>query len=424
MSSLALASGRHLSAARDRLAEAVSLPALAIIGMLLLIARRPEAIFRAEFNWEEANAFFVPTFFVNPLSLLIEPWGGTLQVIPRLGYQALRAVPVYWAPLAENLLAFGGIVAVAAFIASDRISGAIPDRVIRLALATMLFVLPGQGEVIGTFVNVQWHAALWLAILPIASTPITNVGRWVERVIVLLAALTGPFAMLLAPVYLWRLRSHPDPHFIWLSAIVSVGGVLQLASILASGRVGSSDEIALAPGLTTLWLHTTIVPVVGERLSNALVAVGPPTEILLLGATLLTAALAATAWRIMSTRLVPLAYGGVAVAITGIAVHTGQGIWRPGVNERYFLLASVVVVLVIIVGVARRHVFAPVLAALLTLGVVADFRLTPHPAQGWPETHACIGQAEACVVPIWPHDYDVYWPGADGTYEMPEHYDP
>jgi hypothetical protein len=82
------------------------------------------------------------------------------------------------------------------------------------------------------------------------------------------------------------------------------------------------------------------------------------------------------------------------------------------------------VVTIVVAGAARRSALGAVLAVLLATGVASDFRLDPYPEGGWDQTHACIQQATACTIPIWPRDYDVHWPGADGTYELPSHDDP
>ena len=412
---------RHAVARRFVL---VGWPLLAVMDLLILIARRPEAVFAAEFTWEEANAFYIPTFFLDPVSLLTETWGGTFQVVPRIGYQLLRLVPVQWAPLFENLLAFAVLMAVSVFIASDRLAGMIPDRRLRIAIGLMLPLLAAQGEVIGTLVNAQWYGGLWLAGLTIAHAPVTGPGRWLERLAAALIALTGPFSTLLAPVYLWRLRGNRDAHALWLAAIVTSGGIIQLASVLASGRAESAGQGSFVLASITFLLHAAVVPVLGERLTAAIGQAGVPAWIVALGGILMVAAVGRTVWRNLPGRALPMAYAALVVAASGIAVHGGFAIWPPGAYERYFLLASMLVAGAVIAGLVRRQLLALPLALLLGSGVAADFRLTPHPPQGWDAAHGCIGREEPCIVPIWPPGYEVHWPGSEGTYVMPDHDDP
>lgn len=423
MSSATLASSLRDGRTQDGLLGAMSLPFLAAVGLLLLIARRPEAVFLAEFNWEEANAFYVPTFFLDPLALLVEPWGGTFQVVTRLGYQLLRAVPVGLAPLAENVLAMAALVAVATFVASRRMAAVVPDWRLRAAVALALLLLPAQGNVIGTFVNAQWYGALWMALVPLAVEPASAAGRWVERAAVALMAVTGPFSTLLAPVYLWRLHDHRTRHARWLAAIVLSGGLIQAVSVFLAGRADTDGERSALFGAVTLALHTAVIPVLGERLASVIGAVGHPGLLFVAGG-LVAIAAAICVGQVLGRRTAPFLYAAVVVAISGVAVHSESGIWPPGANERYFLLAAAAVTSAIVIGAAQRRPLALLLLGILGFGILADFRLSPYPPQGWETTQACIGAVEPCVIPIWTHDYDVQWPGVDGDYVMPEHYDP
>ncbi len=404
--------------------ERIGWPELFLIGLLVVVARRPEAVLAAEFTWEEASAFYVPTFFLHSFAQLAEPWGGTLQVVPRIGYLLLRAVPVYWAPLVENLLALATLLAVAAFIASDRLVRVLPDRRARIALAALVLVLPAQRDVMGALMNAQWYAGLWLAMLPMAAQPATARGRWAERVVIACVALTGPIAMLLAPVYAWRFVSQRDRHRAWLAGIVLVGGAIQLAMILGTGRGDLTDQRPIELAVAIFWLHAAVVPVIGERLSAALGSSGVPAPILAVGAVVLAASLVVTAWRSLPRAFGPILYGAIMIAASGLAVHGGANVWPPGAYERYFFVAGVLVAAIVVMGVLRGHRLAVGLAVLLGVGIVIDFRLDAAPRQGWTTTHACIGADEPCVVPIWPREYDVLWPGADGEYRIPDHVDP
>jgi hypothetical protein len=419
-----LASARQTSRAQARRLEAIGWPALALIGLLVLLARRPEAVLAAEFTWEEAMAFYVPTFFLDPVAQLTEKWGGTFQIVPRLGYLILRAVPVYWAPLAENLLALFALLAVASFIASRRMLPIVPDRRLRLVLAGMLLVMPAQREVMGALMNSQWYGGLWLILLLMASIPATAAGRCLERGLVALVALTGPFSTLLVPLYVWRLRRSRTRHDIWLTAIVVGGGAIQLMAILSTGRADVVETRPAELAVVTFLLHAAIVPMLGERLSTALGSAGIPGPILFVGGAAAITSLVVTAWRALPRASVPLLYGAAAIGASGLAVHGGANVWPPGAYERYFIAAGALVAAIVVGGLVQRQHLAVVLGMLLGAAILSDFRLEPYPAQGWDETYACIGSVDPCVLPIWPRDYDVHWPGIDGEYRIPDHVDP
>ena len=424
MSSVSVTPARQQSLSLLQWLEGVGWPGLALIGLLVLIARRPEAVFAAEFSWEEATAFYIPTFFLDPVAQLTEAWGGTFQVVPRICYVLLGAVPVLWAPLAENLLAMAGLLAVAGFVASRRLSPVVPDRRLRLVLAGMLLVMPAQRDVIGALMNSQWYGGLWLILLPMASIPRSATGRWLERVLAVLVALTGPFSTLLAPLYAWRLRRNRTRHDIWLAAIVVAGGVVQLVAILSNGRAEVIEQRPAELAATTFWLHSVIVPMLGERLSTALGSAGIPAAVLAIGGIALGVALAVTAWRSMPRSSLPFFYGATAVGVSGIAIHGGANVWPPGAYERYFLAAGALMIAIVIAGLVRRERLAVFLAVLLGVGVLTDFRLDPYPSQGWSETHTCVGSTSPCVIPVWPPGYQVHWPGMGQDYDIPDHIDP
>lgn len=423
MNAVMLVAGRR-SRPAIRWGDTLSWPVLAMVGLLLLVARRPEALFAAEFNWEEASAFYVPTFFFDSAHLILEPWGGYLQVIPRIGYELLRPIPVFWAPLAENLLALVSLLAVAAFIASRRMAAVVPSGRLRLLFAALLLLLPAQQDVMGSIMNIQWYGALWLMLVSVATTPDLVPRRWIERVLVGLVAVSGPFSTLLAPVFLLRLRHRRDAQDVWLAIIVVAGGLVQLVFALADGRTAVTEPRPAGMTAVTFVLHSFIVPVLGERITNASAATGAPVVVLFLGGVVLTALIVITFWRTLPMRSLPVGYGAAAVGLAGLAVHGGANVWPPGANERYFLIAAGLTVAVVVAGTIRGQRLAYPLAALLALGLMGDFRLDPYPAQGWATNYRCIGSTAPCTLAVWPRDYDVHWPGGDGTYLLPQHFDP
>jgi hypothetical protein len=276
----------------------------------------------------------------------------------------------------------------------------------------------------GSWVNVQWYGAMWLAILVLIRSPASSLARWCERVLGGLFAVSGPFSTLLAPVFWWRLWKNGSTHDAWLAAIVTAGGAIQLGYALAAGRAEITDPRPLEMTLATFAVHVGIVPILGEQLSTALGDAGLPAAVLFLAGTILIIGLVVAGAQSLPTRIVPFAYAAGVVGFSGIAVHGGVNIWPPGENERYFLIGATLVVATVAIAAAQRRLFALPLAALLVLGISSDFRLESHPPQGWEGSQDCIGSESPCVIRVWPREYDIRWPGSGGAYEMPEHVDP
>lgn len=78
--------------------------------LMILVARRPEAIFRAQFFAEDGKVFYLPTFFSGP-GLLFEPYAGYLIVFPRLIAYAERLAPPAFAPMVGTIVTFAMIAA-------------------------------------------------------------------------------------------------------------------------------------------------------------------------------------------------------------------------------------------------------------------------------------------------------------------------
>lgn len=378
-------------------------------GALILFLRRPEDLLAAQFVAEEGNAFYAPTFFHSLPELLATPWSGYLQVVPRLGYTIIGWMPPAIAPLIENIFALAMPLAVAAYIASRRMACVIPDDRARLLVAGLLLVLPAQVGVLGTFVNAQWYLAIWMVCLAF----VVERRRW-ELFGLALAGLSGPFSILLAPVYWWR-RAR------WAAVIVTGCAIAQLVVVLMSGRhPGFNPNLFAALG--TLGLHGVVIPVLGLEITAALK--GWSAAAMLFAMVVLTAALVRIAVRSLPRSiLLPVGYAGLAIALAGIAAHRGV-IWDISTGARYFLPMGLAVAGIIVAGVRRADPTALLLTPLLVLGIVADFRLATYPPQDWQAHAGCIGSKQACVVPIYPSEYSILWPGTDGTYVMPLSYDP
>ncbi len=226
-------------------------------------------MFDAAFNFEEGNAFYVPTFFHGP-ELLLEPWGGSLQAIPRLGYAVLGFLPPLMAPLAENLLSYAIVVGTAAYVAGPRLAPVVPDQRLRLLLGASLLLMTGQQDILGFLVNAHWYLGLWMVVLVVTTDPLTGIGRWAERAFLLLAALSGPISILLTPLFWIRALRNPlsvSAHSQWLAVIVTLAAGAQLFVLLTAGRQDGGGT-NLPAALLTAGTHGIATPLLGERITG------------------------------------------------------------------------------------------------------------------------------------------------------------
>lgn len=367
--------------------------------------RRPEAAFRPQFWAEGGPIFYAPTFFHDPGSLLLSPYAGYLHLVPRLIAHIERLVEPSIAPVVGSLISYAVVALIAAFIAGSRLAVALPSRWIRLSLACMLLVSPSVYEILAVEVNLQVYLAVYLAVLAIAAPPARGIHQWKDAAGAVAAGLSGPFSLLLAPVF-WLRRG-------WLVIPVTVCGAIQLAVILVSPQ--RPIEIPDAGVVVDVVLLRTTAAYLGPTLGSW---AHPTIGLLLILATAFIAIRAPyrRAW-------MTVGYGAMVIAGAGIASDGGALAQHARDGERFFLLASLAVALLVACGVTAKHrataVASQALAVALLAGVVVDFRVPAFPDSNWREASTCIGAAAPCVVPMQPPAFTFVWPGDAGSYPVP-----
>jgi hypothetical protein len=227
-----------------------------------------------------------------------------------------------------------------------------------------------------------------------------------------LAALTGPFSILFAPLYLWRRRQLGATTW-----IVVAGALVQLAFVVTARRA-AAGETTFTDALQVLATRLFVEPLLGYRVTWLLSDAGLP---LLAGGAFVVvvmAFLAIAASTIPRRTLVVLIYGAVVVAVAGVvrSADPASSLLAGWGGGRYFMFGIAAIVAIVIASIAvggpwqRRA--GIVLAALLCIGVIWDFRILAPPTLGWAANSACIGGPEPCVVPVFPGgDWDIKWPG-------------
>ena len=391
---------------------------------LLLVARRPETLFSAEFYNEDGQVYYLAPFFLDPIDVILRPWGGCLVVVPRLVSLILQAVPPAVAPVWANAISLLIVAGIAAFIASDRLALVVPNRPLRHAIALGFLLVPGSFETLGSITDLQWYLAVPLLLMSMTGSPASLAGRLTDAVVVLLAAFTGPFSILFAPWYWIRFAERRDRISILLAATVSIGALDQLSIVLTIGGrtpdpfpifevIGYRVVDALALGtLWTLLLTRAGVP--------DLVAFGAT---ILIGAAMVSV-VATVSWNRYGIRVL---LATLAVLASSLAVLRGgyrDLLIDAAVEARYFLLPAIFVTTATLVALAtdrgRPRAATRFLGALLLVAVIGDFRIPAHDHQDWAGRSSCIGSTTPCDIPVDPVDrWTVHWPGSNGVYVQP-----
>lgn len=384
-------------------------PVAFAVSLVILVLRYPTALFTAEPLWEDGPVFYLGGF--DGLVSLARPYQGYLHLGARMVAIVAAAIPPALAPVLMNVVTILATAGVAAFIASDRLRSAVPDRRIRLALAIGFVLMPAAQDLSWHLVYLQWTLAFFLLARVVADEPSSR-WMWADRVTVAIVSLTGPFSILFAPLYVWQRRRLGA-----VTWIVVACAAIQLV-VLVTARRGAAGETTITEGLAILATRLFAEPLLGYRVTWTLSEAGLP---LVVGAAFVIAvgALLLVAASVIPRRtLVVLIYGALVVALAGV-VRSADPAWSllaGWSGSRYFLfgIAAIIAVTIssIAVGGTWQRRAGLVLAMLLSIGVIWDFRILAPPSQGWAERSACIGGADPCVVPVFPGgDWDIRWPG-------------
>ena len=213
---------------RSRPAVWLGLP---ILFAVLLFTRKPQALLRAELWGDEGWSFYPDAYRLGWRCLLI-PAGGYLDTLQRLVGLAVQPLPLVAVPTAFAAAAFVVQLLPPLFLVSGRMAVALPNGVLRLGLALLMLMLPGELEFYVNLTNAQWNLAL-LALLVVLGRPARTRAGWLFDVVVLvLSGLSGPFMLMLAPVAAWQAWRQPGAST-WLRLLLALlTAAVQVAVLL------------------------------------------------------------------------------------------------------------------------------------------------------------------------------------------------
>ena len=198
--SLFLKTKQRALADRDGLGTGQQLLAFAL-ATIALFSRRPSLLTHAQFYAEDGTLWFAQAYNLGWLHSLLLPEAGYFNTMPRLAAGVALLVPLQRAPL---VMAIVGLLIQALpvpLLLSSRLRNWAPLPT-RLLLAVIYVAMPNTREILIVATNTQWHLALAALLLAIASSPRTWLGRAFDIAVILAAAFSGPFCILLAPIAL------------------------------------------------------------------------------------------------------------------------------------------------------------------------------------------------------------------------------
>lgn len=225
---------------------------LMLVAAAMILARNPSVLAHARFWAEDGAVWYAQAYNLGWLHALLVPDGGYLNLFPRLAASMALLVPLVYAPLIMNLFGFGAQLTPVLLLLSDRLETAIPSKRLRLLIAFLYVAVPNSWEINVTVTNAQWHLAIAALFILLAEQPVRPGWKAFDYALLPLAALTGPYAAMMAPIAAYRWARDKSPYRLWALAIVIASGCVQgLVLLTASGRLHSPLGATLG-GLTRI----------------------------------------------------------------------------------------------------------------------------------------------------------------------------
>jgi hypothetical protein len=205
-----------------------------LFAFAILTARRPDAIFHAQFWAEDGHVFYADAYNLGWWRALFHTNVGYFHAVPRIGAALALLVPLVLAPLVLNVIAIAAQALPVNLLLSHR-SAVWGSFRYRALLAGIYLALPNCRELSATITNSQCLLALGAFLLLVASTPKSVAGKLFDIVFLLICGLSGPYCIFLLPIAVLLAWKHRD-RWRWVpvatltaSCLVEAWGLLVLS---------------------------------------------------------------------------------------------------------------------------------------------------------------------------------------------------
>jgi len=370
--------------------------AIFLLACVIVISRRPDAVFHPQFFAEDGHIWFADAYNYGCWTALFRTQDGYLQTLPRLGASLALLVPFSLVPLTLNLIAIVIQALPASLLLLGRSSpwGSLRDRVL---LAGIYLALPNSYEISFGITESQWPLALCAFLLLAATSPPGIFARIVDLVILLLCALTGPFCVLLFPIALVLAWKRRDRWHVIQAVILAACCCVQAWELLVinpTARSHYASALGATPALFINMLAGNVYlgTVIG---ANGLAAHGNPALFVLslviaaIGSFLVAACFLKAPLELKLFLLFSFALLAASAISPNTGVPTAESAWlklADSSGTRYWFFSTIAFAWTIVWCFRSRSaplkfVSTPLLV-LMSLGILRDWR---HPT--FTETH-------------------------------------
>ena len=247
--------------ARQRFARmAADPPGVAVLALCAAILALQEGATRSSAPqfWAEDGYFFERAYELG-WRAFGEPFAGYLHTILR----AIAELAVLVDPARAPAIFVACSGAVTLYVAGRTLSARCPLPKLAGACALAVVLVPDTYEIFLTVVNLQWVIGAGMVLLLISGDP-KNGRQWAHDLVAALAmGLTGPFCIVLLPLFAWRAWTRRTKASLALAAVVAACALVQGYLV----RTGPSIGSGAADSVMALRL---LLPAVGRRIGASI----------------------------------------------------------------------------------------------------------------------------------------------------------
>lgn len=386
-------------------------PKAAVIALCAAVLglRRAEAWSNPQF-WAEDGVFYARARIAGSHAFL-ETMGGYLHTVLRaVAAVAARADPA-WAPAIFVAAATAATLYVAGLAISGRSN--LPRFAGFSALAVVL--VPETHEVLLNLVNLQWVLGAGLILVLLSSEPLRPGQRAHDFVAAAAMGMTGPFCIILLPLFLLRAARRRTKASFLLCAIVGACAVVQalmLRSEPASPLYGAQGSIP----------YRFILPIIGRRIGGSILMgslLGPDTD-QVIGSLVGLMTLAGVAFLAFRPGLHRTVRTGLGLAfflmLAGTLYRASNGFFlffTPETRARYVYIPQLLAIWLLITAAAQPGRAGRICAFLCAWALLVNLPRLHEPAYRdlhWRDYAARIRAGEAVSIPINPRGFRVELP--------------
>lgn len=217
-----------------------------VIASIVLLARRPDSFVNPQFWAEDGSVFFIRQY-IDGFSAIAEPYSSYLHLIPRLIACFSESFFNYsLIPTVYNYSCYFITLFVIYSIYSDRLH----IKYKGLFALSLVLIPHYKNEVFMNITNLQWFLALLLVILSIKDEPSSKYGsikaQYIFDILVIaFCGLTGPFLVLLSPLFFIRWIQNKSTYRSVILFIVCITIAVQLSILLNETTRSNISSISM-----------------------------------------------------------------------------------------------------------------------------------------------------------------------------------